>query len=144
MPGVADRFAEKYAVDGETGCWLWQAYIRPDGYGTFMVAGKNFRAHRWSYEQFAGPIADGLVIDHLCRNRSCVNPEHLEPVTSFVNTIERGMGQRAVTYRERRCKRGHELTEDNLYRSPTNSAVRQCISCRKLREQSRAPRRTAA
>lgn len=138
------RFAAKYAVDPETDCWVWQAYVRPDGYGTFMAGGKNYRSHRWSYEHLVGPIPDGLVLDHLCRNRACINPDHLEPVTSFVNTIERGMGGRAVTYRERKCKRGHLLTDENIYTSPTNAAVRQCIQCRQIREQNRASRGRAA
>ena len=72
----------------EDECWEWRAFIRPNGYGQFN---KNEYAHRVSYEEFVGPIPEGLVIDHLCRNRSCINPEHLEPVTQHENLL-RGNG----------------------------------------------------
>lgn len=75
----------------EQGCWLWQGHINPDtGYGYRQVRGKTWRAHRFSYVHFVGEIPDGLVLDHLCRVRHCVNPDHLEPVTPQEN-VERGL-----------------------------------------------------
>lgn len=75
---------EKHVVRG-SGCWGWNGYIHPSGYACF---GKNSKlAHRHSYELYKGKIPDGLIIDHLCRNRSCTNPDHLEAVTYKENSI---------------------------------------------------------
>lgn len=71
----------------KTPCWIWQLKKSPaTGYGTFRINGRDLLAHRWSYEQHRGPIPDGLQIDHLCRVRECINPDHLEPVTPKENT----------------------------------------------------------
>ena len=83
------RFEEKYAVDFKTDCWLWTASTVTGGYGRFRYLGKLMLAHRAAYEMLIGPIPAGLVIDHLCRTRRCVNPSHMEPVTQAVN-ISRG------------------------------------------------------
>jgi hypothetical protein len=70
----------------DAGCWIWDGTIRPDGYGVKQGGrGERAMAHRWVYERVAGPIPEGLELDHLCRVRSCVNPDHLEPVTHDVN-----------------------------------------------------------
>lgn len=89
--GHAGRGARKpvsdvdYLLVEETGCWEWQRGIGPDGYGHAKRNGVQGGAHRYYYEQAKGPIPDGLEIDHLCRNRACVNPDHLEAVTRSVN-----------------------------------------------------------
>lgn len=88
-------------------CWVWTWHVT-GGYGRMTVAGKQYMAHRLSYEWAHGPIQDGLVIDHLCRNRSCVNPAHLEAVTNLVNIL-RGHGLPAREAKQSRCKRGHPL-----------------------------------
>jgi len=79
-----------YTVDPETGCWNWNLALGPTGYGymNYCYKGENITrmAHRIMYTKLVGPIPDGLHIDHLCRNRRCVNPDHLEPVTSEVNS----------------------------------------------------------
>src|SRR5687768_579642 len=82
----ADRFLSKVRVH-EWGCWEWQGYcFKQCGYGKFTVGktGTTY-AHVWAYRLFVGPVPAGLELDHLCRNRRCVNPEHLEPVTHQVN-----------------------------------------------------------
>lgn len=78
------RFRAKVTEDPDTGCWEWTAHRTRLGYGRFY-AGRYVQASRWSFEFFRGPIPDGLEIDHLCRNRACVNPDHLEPVSHAEN-----------------------------------------------------------
>jgi hypothetical protein len=106
---VEKRFRDRYYVDGN-GCWVWTGSLTTSdpavGYGRFNASGKLVQAHRWSYEHHVGPIPDGLVIDHLCRVRRCVNPAHLEPVTNAEN-IRRGESPGIRFRREGTCKRGH-------------------------------------
>lgn len=85
MTAIIERMRAKIAV-ADTNCWLWQGEINRNGYGRVWVNGKRLMAHRVAYEAFHGAITPGLVLDHLCRNRRCCNPEHLEPVTVKVNT----------------------------------------------------------
>lgn len=113
------------------GCWQWHASFNDAGYGKIQVwdNGKNrvFRAHRVAYEHFKGAIPDGLCLDHLCHNRGCVNPEHLEPVTSSENT-KRAM--RAGFMRRKFCKRGHAMTDENIY---VSGKIRSCKPCQDAR-----------
>lgn len=116
---------EHYTVEDlghETPCWTWQATIR-DGYGRIHRDGRSLNAHRWYYEQEHGPIPEGLQLDHLCRNRACVNPSHLEPVTQTTN-IQRGFASRP---KKTHCKRGHEFTPENTIIG--SDGARRCRKC---------------
>ncbi len=115
----------EYIVDAESGCWVWQRCLT-FGYGRKRVKGVDWRAHRWYYEQAHGPIPAGLVIDHLCRNRACVNPAHMEPVTNRENIL-RGVSPHALNARKTHCKRDHEYTPENTYLTP--AGLRQCREC---------------
>lgn len=113
-------------VEKTDNCWIWNG-CRVAGYGQFSVNGKGKRSHRIAYELLVGPIPVGLHLDHLCRNPSCVNPAHLEPVTSRENTL-RGNAMFAGDHNRRKthCPYGHEYTPENTYRSKKGRECRTC------------------
>lgn len=113
---------------GARGCWLWQGAQNGHGYGALNVAGKQRGAHRVVYELLRGPIPTGLTLDHLCRRRHCVNPDHLEPVTIKEN-LRRGNGSTGRCFRKTRCKRGHAFTDENTYRPKRGGRI--CRACRR-------------
>ena len=127
-----ERFWSHVDVRDEAECWNWLAAKTSGGYGRFRTPKTHLLAHRVSYELSVGPIAQGLQLDHLCRNRSCVNPTHLEPVTPRVNTL-RGVSVSAVNAAKTTCKRGHPLAGPNLYLRTDGARV-----CRKCRARIRA------
>jgi len=103
-----DRFKSKVVIGAS--CWEWAGTLNPKGYGVLhLTAKRTDMAHRIAYRLWRGEIADGLTIDHLCRNRRCVNPFHLEVVTNRINVL-RGVGPTAQNARKTACIRGHELT----------------------------------
>lgn len=93
----------QFSIDRETECWEWGERLYPNGYGRFDKDGKTYMAHRVVYESEVGPIPDGLNLDHICGNKKCVNPKHLEPVTQAENIYRTMPEQRekVVTARER-------------------------------------------
>lgn len=117
-------------VDRSSGCWLWTGYVRSDGYAVRSVR-RNGRVgaeyvHRLAYQAFIGPIPDGAQLDHLCRTRHCLNPDHLEPVSPRVNTL-RGDAPTAKNYAKTHCKWGHEFTAENTHIRPAGG--RTCRTC---------------
>lgn len=129
-----DRFF-KYVEKTES-CWNWTASLRK-GYGRFSIKGESVAAHRYSYELLVGKIPKGLHLDHLCRNRRCVNPAHLEPVTLQEN-LRRGEGNASATkvsaYNRRNkmtCRHGHLYDSMNTYHRPDGG--RDCKQCRSNR-----------
>lgn len=130
---LLDRLAAKFAISDE--CWEWTASKTPGGYGRIFADGRKVYAHRAVYEAVVGPIPEGFQIDHLCRNRGCVNPDHLEPVTRRENLL-RGVGFVAVNAAKTHCPKGHPYDEENTYQTPTGRRV--CRTC--MRETDRRRR----
>jgi hypothetical protein len=122
---LPERIRKKIRV-GEK-CWEWTAYKDKDGYGIILWNGIARRATRVIYEILKGPIPKGLEPDHLCRNRGCVNPDCIEPVTHRINTL-RGNTQGALNARKTQCPKGHPFSESNTYRE---KGRRRCKICRK-------------
>jgi hypothetical protein len=110
-------------------CWEWIGYRNTNGYGCVFdkTARRMVRAHRWAYERWVGPIPDGLQIDHLCRNKRCVNPAHLEPVT-LVENVLRGESPWAQRRRQTHCKNGHAFSPENTHISRLRG-TRRCRKC---------------
>ena len=135
MTPLWDRFWDK--VDAEGDCWEWTA-AKSNGYGKINSGGvisTTLRAHRVSWYFLVGEIPDGLELDHLCRNRGCVNPDHLEPVTRKEN-MRRGHWAADVQRAKTECPHGHEYTPDNTYIIPSTGS-RSCVTCKKNRDQAR-------
>src|SRR3954470_1919484 len=121
-----ERFLSKIDVS-DSGCWEWTGHLR-GGYGIFSYRGKSLSAHRVMYELTRDvTIPKDDEADHLCKNRRCVNPDHIEIVSGKANTL-RGMGPTAVNARRTHCVNGHEFTPENTYIRPDDGA-RDCKTC---------------
>ena len=125
---VKDRFFPKVGLpSGEFECMEWLGYISPEprGYGQLSIGNRPVPAHRVAYEVWVGPIPDGLSIDHLCRNRRCVRPDHLEAVP-----IEENVRRGSVGKWEAGCPQGHPRTPENTYE---HGGRRYCAECQRQR-----------
>lgn len=138
MKSLTERFHAKFKVNTESGCWEWTASRTTKGYGMIGSGAPERRllaAHRVAYEIYVGPIASGLQVDHLCRVRHCVNPDHLEPVTAQEN-VRRGLGPAGINAAKTHCPQGHEYTAENTYRNPSTNR-RMCRVCIGMHEMKR-------
>lgn len=131
------RFLEKTESVGD--CILWRVAInKTTGYGVFTPTYKCKQrlAHRFAYEMFKGPIPEGLDIDHLCNNRRCVNPDHLDPKTPRANTLRSEISPAAINARKTHCYKGHEFTAENT-RLRDNGRERACRICQRAVKKAR-------
>lgn len=127
----------------EGGCWKWKGASNPLGYGKIgvrMPSPKTYATHVFVYRHIVGSVPDGMELDHTCRNPGCCNPDHLEPVTHKENVL-RGNCVASAVRRTGQCKRGHEMSNENVYVFPDGR--RQCRECRKVARESSRARRNA-
>jgi len=127
----ADRFWSLVEIRGEAECWPWRGHLNGDGYGGVSPAKhRHILPHRYAYESLIGSIPEGMTIDHLCRNRDCCNPAHMEPVTNRENVM-RGDTIPASHAAQTHCLRGHPFDEANTYIAKTayGRPARACRAC---------------
>ena len=122
-----ERITHNVAID-DNGCWLWQRALTSKGYGRVNTPSGIRSAHRYSYEVFVGPIPPGLTLDHTCRNRACVNPGHLEPISQRENSLRSPLTINAINAAKTHCPQGHPYDEANTYVIPSNGG-RMCRAC---------------
>jgi hypothetical protein len=140
-PTLLERISAKIEPDPDTGCWIWTAAKNQYGYGVVGIeTGKTGLAHRVAYRLMVGDIPEGLDLDHLCRTRACIRPEHLEPVTRRTNLL-RGDTATARNAAKTHCPSGHPYSGTNLI--VQRSGSRMCRACVNVRKAA-AGRRTRA
>lgn len=135
---IEERFLAKVQVQAN-GCWNWTGSLDTSGYGSFGIGSrtdgsrKTIKAATWAYQHWVGLIPIGLQLDHLCRNRPCVNYQHLEPVTTQENT------RRGTKANQTHCLRGHPLIEENIYRGMLGQRI--CRICVLAKQKERRAKR---
>ena len=139
LPTVIDRVMESVVIDSDTGCWGWTKRLERNGYARMSVGHKVDGVHRITYKERHGhdSIPDGWHIDHLCRNRACCNPDHLEAVLPRENVMRSPFTQASINSNKTECHRGHPLSGDNLHTDARGR--RTCRACSRIKTaQSRA------
>lgn len=131
MSALALRIENSVTRVTETGCWIWEKALNHLGYARIGHNGKSRPAHRVSYEAFKGPIPEGLEIDHVCKVRCCLNPEHLEAVNRMENMRRSSIWN--VRKERTHCPKGHALTDDNRYTAPSLGNKYLCLECKRQR-----------
>ena len=134
---VLERFVG-FVEESDEGCWDWIGSKNSHGYGAMTIDKKSIGAHRVSYRIFNGSLEKGKVIDHICRNRKCVNPDHLRLVSQWTNSIENSNGVSALNAKKTHCVRGHELKTHADYRKFSRQNARVCRACAKITRQKRS------
>jgi hypothetical protein len=127
-PEVILKLLANTRVDKETDCWVSTMRLIPSGYSEIWIPKVMIKSHRVSYTFFKGTIRDGNMIDHICRNRACINPHHLRQVTERINTIENSDSIPARNKIKTHCINGHTYNEENTF---VNKGKRICLICRK-------------
>lgn len=129
---LRERFDAQVEV-ADNGCHLWTGVVNSYGYPRLAMAGRSYvAAHRFIYQEEVGPLIEGMAIDHLCRTRHCVNPDHLEQKTIGENTMAPGsQSPSALNAAKTHCVHGHEFSRENTYVSP--KGARACRACRRNR-----------
>lgn len=130
------RMSNRWDMEEETGCWVWRPPLHNTGYSQITVRRKKTSGHRAAYMLLKGEIPHDMVIDHLCRTRACVNPEHMELVTNKENLL-RGEGFSAVNAKKTHCPQGHSYSEENTYML---RGYRNCRTCMRERRPLKNPR----
>lgn len=130
------RFEKFISKDQSTGCWNWDGCLNQKGYDMFNINNHAYMSHRVAYTKFKNKIAAGKVLDHKCRNRKCVNPDHLREVSPKINALENSLGASAINNNRTHCKKGHEFTKENTRITLVKTGkgvMRQCRACAKVR-----------
>jgi hypothetical protein len=136
-PSLRERLLSKAIINFETGCWEWQGGHNANEYGRIRVTGSKSMhlTHRVAYELFVGPIPSGLFIDHLCRNRKCLRPDHLEPVTNRENLMRSPITFAGKRVTKTHCVNGHEFTAENTA-IRKGDGTRVCRTCQRAHQRS--------
>ena len=126
---VRPRFESKFIPEPNTGCWIWLAQTDKHGYGRFFIDGAKTTAQRASWLIYRGTIPDGLEIDHKCKLRCCVNPDHLQPLSKPANLAQRAFAKKDS------CPKGHPYSGDNLSitKNGNGKVARRCRICTRER-----------
>lgn len=126
-----ERFLSKIKVNQESGCWEWQKALTNSGYGKFHIINGDYMTHRVSYSIFKEGLNTDLVVDHICKNRKCCNPNHLRLASFSENVLENSDSGAAINKSKTHCIRGHELIPPNIISSKMKSGQmsRCCRHC---------------
>ncbi len=138
------RITRRIIPNPQTGCWEWTGAQRK-GYGQVGWQRRVVVVHRLVWQTLRGPIPEGLVMDHLCRNRCCCNPDHLRVVTGYENVMDgRSQNFGAINSRKTHCPSGHAYDPGNLVQSDAARGIRRCLTCRRAQKRDQHRRRRAA